>query len=66
VLAAFRDGLALYRQRDWPAAERCFRAATTANPADQPSRIYLERCRVYAATPPPLDWDGVSSMKDKQ
>jgi adenylate cyclase len=66
VLAAFRDGLALYRQRDWLAAERCFRDAAAANPADQPSKIYLERCRVYAATPPPLDWDGVSTMKDKQ
>jgi adenylate cyclase len=66
VLAAFGDGLALYRQRDWTAAERCFRTAAAANPADQPSRIYLERCRVYAAIPPPLDWDGVSSMKDKQ
>jgi adenylate cyclase len=66
VLAAFRDGLALYRQRDWSAAERCFHEAAAANPADQPSRIYLERCRAYAATPPPLDWDGVSSMKERQ
>jgi adenylate cyclase len=66
VLDAFRNGLALYRQRDWTAAERCFLAAAAANPVDQPSRIYLERCRAYAATPPPLDWDGVSSMKERQ
>ncbi len=66
VLDAFRDGLALYRQRDWTAAERCFRDAAAANPADEPSKIYLERCRSYARTPPPLDWDGVSSMKDRQ
>jgi len=66
VVAAFRDGLALYRQRDWTAAERCFRTAAAANPADGPSRIYLERCRSHAAAPPPTDWDGVSAMKEKQ
>lgn len=66
VLAAFADGLALYRQRDWTAAERCFHAAAAAHPGDGPSRIYLDRCRIYARTPPPADWDGVSTMKEQR
>ncbi|HNO64572.1 MAG TPA: GAF domain-containing protein [Thauera aminoaromatica] len=64
VLAAFADGLALFRQRDWPAAERSFRHAVAANPNDGPSRIFLERCRIYSRTPPPADWDGVSTIRD--
>ena len=59
VLGAFTEGLRRYRQRDWIAAERAFAAALAANPQDGPSRIYLERCRIYRHTPPPASWDGV-------
>lgn len=59
VLGAFAEGLMRYRQRDWIAAERAFAKALAANPQDGPSRIYLERCRIYRQTPPPASWDGV-------
>ncbi|MCM2290424.1 MAG: GAF domain-containing protein [Sulfuritalea sp.] len=59
VLGAFTEGLLRYRLRDWIAAERAFAAALAANPHDSPSRIYLERCRIYRHTPPPASWDGV-------
>ena len=62
VLAAFIEGLMRYRQRDWIAAERAFATALAANPQDGPSRIYLERCRIYRNTPPPASWDGVWTM----
>jgi len=65
VLGAFNEGVALYRQREWASAERCFRQALAANPGDGPSRIYLERCAMYRRTPPPADWDGVSTMQGK-
>ena len=32
---------------------------------DQPSAIYLQRCRAYAGTPPSEDWDGVFTMTQK-
>ena len=65
VLGAFSEGLALYRQRNWAGAERCFLRALAANPADGPSRIYLERCGIYRDAPPPREWDGVWTMPGK-
>jgi adenylate cyclase len=59
VLAAFNEGVALYRKREWAGAEHCFGLALAANPADGPSKIYLERCRIYRNNPPPAIWDGV-------
>jgi len=65
ALAAFREGLLRYRQRDWGGAEHCFSAALAANPGDGPSKIYFERCRIYGSTPPPASWDGVWTMPNK-
>lgn len=65
ALGAFGEGLALYRQREWARAERCFLRALAANPADGPSRIYLERCGIYRDAPPPREWDGVWTMPGK-
>ncbi len=65
VLGAFSEGLTLYRQRNWAGAERCFLKALAANPADGPSRIYLERCGIYRDAPPPREWDGVWTMPGK-
>ncbi|MCK9382806.1 MAG: GAF domain-containing protein [Sulfuritalea sp.] len=62
VLGAFNEGLGHYRRREWTAAERCFRQALAANPADGPSRIYLDRCGIYRSTPPAMGWDGVWTM----
>ncbi|MFH1870229.1 MAG: GAF domain-containing protein [Pseudomonadota bacterium] len=62
VLDAFGKGLALYRKRDWAAAKSCFRQAIDANPDDGPSKIYLERCRIYRDHPPPDEWDGVWTL----
>ena len=65
VLQAFGAGLSQYRRREWVAAERCFRQALAANPADGPSKIYLERCAIYRDAPPPDDWDGAWTMQGK-
>jgi|688.fasta_scaffold25363_3 adenylate cyclase len=65
ALGAFGEGLTLYRQRNWAGAERRFLQALAANPADGPSRIYLERCGIYRDAPPPREWDGVWTMPGK-
>ena len=65
TLAAFSEGLLHYRRRDWAAAEKSFGAALAANPLDGPSKVYLERCRIYRNTPPPAEWDGVWTMPHK-
>ena len=63
ALAAFTEGLARYRSREWACAARCFGDALAANPEDGPSRIYMERCEVFRSTPPAADWDGVWKMQ---
>jgi adenylate cyclase len=65
MLDAFEDGLAAYRGCNWKAAIKAFQAALKAEPGDGPSAMYLERCRLYAASPPPEDWDGVWVLTEK-
>ena len=65
TLAAFEDGFASYRARDWRRAADGFEAALDAHAGDQPSRIYLERTRHYLADPPGNEWDGVWVMTEK-
>jgi adenylate cyclase len=64
VLAAYAEGLALYRQRDWERASDRFRDAYTANPDDLPSRVFWERCQKYLSAPPGRNWDGVWTLAD--
>ena len=64
VLEAYAAGLRAYRSREWGAAGTFFRQALAANPADIPSALYAERCRLYLDTPPPHDWDGVWILDD--
>jgi adenylate cyclase len=65
TLGAYGEGLARYRDRDFERAAEWFETALRANPDDRLSRIYVERCRVMAETPPPTDWDGVWVMSEK-
>ncbi|MDR3248529.1 MAG: response regulator [Treponema sp.] len=59
VVDSFHEALGLFEQRDWIAAEAGFKNAFDLSPGDNPSRIFLERCRNYRDRPPSPDWDGV-------
>jgi adenylate cyclase len=61
----FAGGLAAYRASDWERATQRFAAALELRPEDEPSRLYIERCRHYRETPPPPDWGGVWTLTDK-
>jgi adenylate cyclase len=63
--AAFSAALALFRQQRWDEAEQAFRAILAGYPHDMPSRLYLERCLQFKATPVAPDWDGVFNRQDK-
>ena len=65
MLEAFACGVALYRAREWRDAEQQFLAARAACPGDGPSAVYIDRCRAFAAAPPPSDWQGVWSLTSK-
>jgi class 3 adenylate cyclase len=61
----YAEGLAAYRQRAWPAATAAFAAALKILPDDGPSRVFAERVVQLEADPPPADWDGVWSLREK-
>ena len=57
----FRAALEAYRAGQWARARELFEAL-----ADDPvAAVYAGRCRTFAASPPPGDWDGVFEMKEK-
>ena len=53
----FEMGLKMFRNRDWPGAEKRFLEADRMMQGDQPSRLYLKRCEIYRKKPPPPEWD---------
>lgn len=65
VMRLFEAGLSAYRAQHWDGAIRVFRQVLDAVPGDAPSRLYIQRCKTYLATPPPSDWDGVYTMQTK-
>lgn len=64
-LARFASGLRLYRQRRWEEAYQAFGEVLRLRPDDQPSLVFRERCRIYAASPPGDDWQGVFILDAK-
>ena len=66
--AALRDyaaALTAYREQRWTEAVRLLEKALLHCPSDGPSRVMLGRCRTYAQTPPPPEWDGVFEATSK-
>jgi len=55
ALAAFAQGMALYRERKWDQAMAQFQAAIRLRGEDLPSQVYLKRCRQFLANPPVAD-----------
>lgn len=65
MLKFYNKGLELYRGRKFNEAKEQFKKCLELVPADGPSQIYIERCDIFIATPPPADWDGVFVMTSK-
>ncbi len=57
-LESFAAGLKAYRHRQWDRASQAFGEVLLRKPGDHPAQVFLERCRSYAAAPPPPDWQG--------
>jgi adenylate cyclase len=65
VISLYHEGLAAYKERRFSAAYDRFAAALEKDPADGPSRVYLQRAIAYEKDPPPADWDGVYELQSK-
>ena len=64
-VTAYEAGLDAYARRDWAVAVGLFESAIAHRGEDLPSRIFVERCRMYLASPPPEDWTAVSILAEK-
>lgn len=64
-LAMFQEGREHYRRCRWRAAVACLEQVLAEVPDDAASRLLMERCDEYQASPPPEDWDGVWTATSK-
>jgi adenylate cyclase len=64
-VTAYEAGLDAYARREWSGAAELFESAIAHRGDDLPSRIFVERCRRYLASPPPEDWTAVSILAEK-
>lgn len=60
----FAAAAELYRRGKFGAAGDAFEFYAGANPDDGAAKVYLDRCKAYAVTPP-ANWDGVTVMDEK-
>jgi adenylate cyclase len=65
LLDRYVDGVARYRERRFLEAVASFEKALAIDDTDTPSRLYAERCRFFAATPPGPEWNGVWKLTEK-
>jgi adenylate cyclase len=65
VIEKYMEGLSAYKERRWEDGIRLFSEAIETDGTEQPSRVYLERCRQFKDNPPPVDWDGIFTLKSK-
>ncbi|MDR0599991.1 MAG: adenylate/guanylate cyclase domain-containing protein [Treponema sp.] len=63
--AIHNQGMELYYRRSFTEAAARFEAVLSLLPGDFNAQNLLDRCRAYAAAPPPEGWDGVEVMKSK-
>ena len=64
LIRRFDEGLTQYFNGNFNKALDIFDEIHTEYPDDQPSQIYIDRCR-HNRDNPPDDWDGVYTMTDK-
>ncbi|MBU0936604.1 MAG: tetratricopeptide repeat protein [Spirochaetes bacterium] len=65
VLDLYAEGRKLYKLMKFSEAVERFAKALEIDPKDGPSKVYFDRCKLYAANPPDEDWDGVFTMTHK-
>jgi adenylate cyclase len=61
----YAKGLQLYRNRQWEAAIKQFKAVLQIDPEDGPSHAMIQRCTTFKDEPPSADWDGAFAMVTK-
>jgi adenylate cyclase len=65
VVGYFTAGIEHYRNMDWNKAISSFKKALRANPKDQLTHSYIERCVYFMENPPGDTWNGVWVLTSK-
>ena len=65
ILDQYKQGLALYRNKNWDAAIAAFERVLVIDNSDGPSKTYIQRCIHFKKNPVPTNWDGIFEMKTK-
>jgi hypothetical protein len=65
LLKYYNEGLKKYKKGKFKEALSEFEKALEIIPNDGPTQVYIKRCKEYIEIPPPIDWDGVYTMKTK-
>ncbi len=61
----YSEGIKKYRQRKWDEAIQKFEQALTCVHTDEPSKLYIQRCKKFIQAPPDESWDGTFHMTTK-
>lgn len=64
-IARYEEGLAKYRDRDFPGAAAEFEIVLRERPDDRPTMLLLERCRQLQQTGVDDAWSSVAALKTK-
>ena len=59
------QGFEHYLKREWDAAIKSYSGILSILPDDKTSQIFIGRCEGYKTTEPPVEWDGVFTMRRK-
>lgn len=65
LVPLFQEALQLYRRMEFNSALQKFEEINRMIPDDQPTKVYIDRCRQYVISPPSQPWDGVYTMTTK-
>ncbi len=65
LIDMFSRALSSYRSKDFVLAEKLFNEILEFKSDDGPSMVFKERCLQLQVDPPPVDWDGVWTMRTK-
>ncbi len=65
ILPFYNEGLRHYQNQNWEEGIECFEKALNIDEDDGPALTYFERCLTFQMHPPPKNWDGVFTMRNK-
>lgn len=65
TIRTFHQGLQWYKEQKWDEAMEAFKTVSAMDKGLYAAQLYLERIASLKSNPPPPDWDGAFTMKEK-